>query len=110
MWLFVCSFYEGEAVVVGRLVGDGGGNADTRLILSLHTTILGSPRASTFSPSGMQNALPPDNHDRIQIIDDEKQFTKELNGQVDRWGLLDSGFGYDVVAVFGSQSTGKSKY
>ncbi len=24
------------------------------------------------------------------------------------WNLLDSGFGYNVVAVFGSQSTGKS--
>lgn len=24
------------------------------------------------------------------------------------WGLSDSGFNYDVVAVFGSQSTGKS--
>lgn len=26
------------------------------------------------------------------------------------WGLADAGFKYDVVAVFGSQSTGKSKY
>lgn len=25
------------------------------------------------------------------------------------WELLDKGFSYDVVAVFGSQSTGKSK-
>jgi septin family protein len=33
---------------------------------------------------------------------------KELNTQIARWGLADSGFGYDVVAVFGSQSTGKS--
>jgi hypothetical protein len=26
------------------------------------------------------------------------------------WGLVDCGFDYNVVAVFGSQSTGKSKY
>jgi hypothetical protein len=26
-----------------------------------------------------------------------------------KWGLLDKGFAYDVVAVFGSQSTGKSQ-
>jgi hypothetical protein len=26
-----------------------------------------------------------------------------------RWGLAEAGFKYDVVAVFGSQSTGKSK-
>lgn len=25
-----------------------------------------------------------------------------------KWGLADAGFKYDVVAVFGSQSTGKS--
>ena len=28
---------------------------------------------------------------------------------MDKWGLLDKGFAYDVVAVFGSQSTGKSE-
>lgn len=26
-----------------------------------------------------------------------------------KWSLADAGFKYDVVAVFGSQSTGKSK-
>lgn len=46
--------------------------------------------------------------ERIQIIDDQKTFTKELNTQIQRWGLQEAGFGYDVVAVFGSQSTGKS--
>lgn len=33
----------------------------------------------------------------------------ELNGQISRWGLSDVGFAYNVVAVFGSQSTGKSE-
>lgn len=28
---------------------------------------------------------------------------------MERWGLVEAGFKYDVVAVFGSQSTGKSK-
>ncbi|EPT04585.1 hypothetical protein FOMPIDRAFT_1113360 [Fomitopsis schrenkii] len=46
--------------------------------------------------------------ERIQIINDEKQFTPELTHQVDRWGLQNAGFDYDIVAVFGSQSTGKS--
>ncbi|KAK1225646.1 Dynamin-like GTPase that mediates homotypic ER fusion [Marasmius sp. AFHP31] len=32
----------------------------------------------------------------------------ELGAQIERWGLRDSGFSYDIVAVFGSQSTGKS--
>jgi len=28
----------------------------------------------------------------------------------DEWQLADAGFNYNLVAVFGSQSTGKSKY
>ncbi|KAH9935797.1 root hair defective 3 GTP-binding protein [Fomitopsis serialis] len=48
------------------------------------------------------------NNERIQIINDEKQFTPELTHQVERWGLQNAGFDYDIVAVFGSQSTGKS--
>ncbi|KAJ4479936.1 protein SEY1 [Lentinula aciculospora] len=46
--------------------------------------------------------------ERIQIINDEKQFTPELTSQIERWGLRDAGFNYNIVAVFGSQSTGKS--
>ncbi|KIK09981.1 hypothetical protein K443DRAFT_671298 [Laccaria amethystina LaAM-08-1] len=46
--------------------------------------------------------------ERIQIIDDQKKFTPDLATQIERWGLRDAGFSYNIVAVFGSQSTGKS--
>ncbi|KAF9010592.1 RHD3/Sey1 [Cyathus striatus] len=46
--------------------------------------------------------------ERIQIINDKKEFTSDLTKQIERWGLRDAGFGYNIVAVFGSQSTGKS--
>ncbi|KAF7321941.1 Protein SEY1 [Mycena kentingensis (nom. inval.)] len=46
--------------------------------------------------------------DRLQIINDEKQFTSDLNDQLAKWSLRDVGFAYNIVAVFGSQSTGKS--
>ncbi|KAJ7141334.1 RHD3/Sey1 [Mycena epipterygia] len=46
--------------------------------------------------------------ERLQIINDEKKFTPDLGAQIERWGLHDAGFGYNIVAVFGSQSTGKS--
>ncbi|KAJ3509789.1 hypothetical protein NLJ89_g5032 [Agrocybe chaxingu] len=46
--------------------------------------------------------------ERIQIVDEEKKFTPDLKEQIEKWGLLDSGFGYNIVSVFGSQSTGKS--
>ncbi|KAJ2922202.1 hypothetical protein H1R20_g14882, partial [Candolleomyces eurysporus] len=47
--------------------------------------------------------------ERVQIVDEDKTFSRpELSGQIERWGLRDSGFNYNIVAVFGSQSTGKS--
>ncbi|KAF5351989.1 hypothetical protein D9756_007623 [Leucocoprinus leucothites] len=45
---------------------------------------------------------------RLQIIDDEKHFNSELSKQIQQWGLQGAGFDYNLVAVFGSQSTGKS--
>lgn len=64
--------------------------------------------------------------ERLQIVDDEKHFTyasphsptrisntffrrPDLTKQIERWGLRDTGFEYNIVAVFGSQSTGKSE-
>ncbi|KAG2128946.1 RHD3/Sey1 [Suillus bovinus] len=46
--------------------------------------------------------------ERLQVINDEKNFTTHLTSQIGRWGLRDAGFNYNIVAVFGSQSTGKS--
>ncbi|KAF6761240.1 protein SEY1 [Ephemerocybe angulata] len=46
--------------------------------------------------------------ERVQVVNEDKTFTSELTGQIERWGLRDSGFNYNIVAVFGSQSTGKS--
>lgn len=34
----------------------------------------------------------------------------ELPRSIENWGLLEKGFNYDLVAVFGSQSSGKSQY
>ncbi|KAG9024686.1 Dynamin-like GTPase that mediates homotypic ER fusion [Tulasnella sp. JGI-2019a] len=45
---------------------------------------------------------------RQQIIDGDKNFTTDLTTSLKTWGFLDVGFNYDVVSVFGSQSTGKS--
>ncbi|PBK95569.1 protein SEY1 [Armillaria gallica] len=56
----------------------------------------------------VNGASPTTSSERIQIINDEKKFTTELNTQIARWGLRDVGFNYNIVAVFGSQSTGKS--
>ncbi|KDR75138.1 hypothetical protein GALMADRAFT_122750 [Galerina marginata CBS 339.88] len=46
--------------------------------------------------------------ERIQIVNEEKNFTPYLSAQIEKWGLRDAGFGYNIVSVFGSQSTGKS--
>ncbi|KAJ7187746.1 RHD3/Sey1 [Mycena filopes] len=58
--------------------------------------------------NGLANGHSPAASERLQIINDEKKFTPDLAAQIERWGLRDAGFGYNIVAVFGSQSTGKS--
>ncbi|PIA15728.1 root hair defective 3 GTP-binding protein [Coemansia reversa NRRL 1564] len=46
---------------------------------------------------------------RLQLVDEEQQFSDKLSDYMQqRWQLSTAGFDYDVVAVFGSQSTGKS--
>ncbi|PPQ70293.1 hypothetical protein CVT25_014615 [Psilocybe cyanescens] len=54
------------------------------------------------------SSSPSKSTERIQIVDEEKTFTPELGAQIDKWGLRDVGFAYNIVSVFGSQSTGKS--
>ncbi|KAH9971139.1 RHD3/Sey1 [Lactifluus volemus] len=46
--------------------------------------------------------------DRIQLIDDAKQFKPNLNNQISTWDLRNAGTDYNLVAVLGSQSSGKS--
>ncbi|EFP74298.2 uncharacterized protein PGTG_00254 [Puccinia graminis f. sp. tritici CRL 75-36-700-3] len=46
--------------------------------------------------------------EQVQVIGEEQRFTDVLPKSIESWGLLEKGFNYDVVAVFGSQSTGKS--
>lgn len=44
----------------------------------------------------------------VQVIDENKEFTPQLPLYLSSQNLLSAGFTYHVVAVFGSQSTGKS--
>ncbi|GAA5942097.1 hypothetical protein JCM3775_007400 [Rhodotorula graminis] len=45
---------------------------------------------------------------KLQVVDENQRFTTALDEHMKGWNLADAGFNYDVVAVFGSQSTGKS--
>lgn len=68
-----------------------------------------TPQATNgHAPNGIKKSMAEDSSERLQIVDDEKKFTPELASQIGYWGLRDAGFDYNVVAVFGSQSTGKS--
>ncbi|ORX84203.1 root hair defective 3 GTP-binding protein [Basidiobolus meristosporus CBS 931.73] len=61
-----------------------------------------TPLESTHISS--TNAYP-----QLQIIDENQDFSDQVNQYMrEHWDLIDSGFDYNVVAVFGSQSTGKS--
>lgn len=46
---------------------------------------------------------------RMQLIDEDQKFnSSQFAPSLENWGLADAGFGYDLCAVLGSQSTGKS--
>lgn len=46
---------------------------------------------------------------RMQLIDEDQKFnSSQFAPHLEEWGLADAGFGYDLCAVLGSQSTGKS--
>ncbi|KAG0354729.1 RHD3/Sey1 [Gamsiella multidivaricata] len=56
-------------------------------------------------PSGKPKEVQP----RLHLIDEQQKFSEALSTFVsDKWGLGDAGFNYNLAAVFGSQSTGKS--
>ncbi|KAJ1980859.1 Dynamin-like GTPase that mediates homotypic ER fusion [Dimargaris verticillata] len=71
-----------------------------------------------FSPRAAQrngNLLSPtlaaaqDPQTQLQVINEDQDFNQEFNDYMRHvWHLADSGFDYNLVAVFGSQSTGKS--
>ncbi|KAH6913877.1 protein SEY1 [Coprinopsis sp. MPI-PUGE-AT-0042] len=63
---------------------------------------------ASFTANGQPGVNGDASTERIQIVDEDKNFTQQLTQQISRWGLRDSGFSYNLVAVFGSQSTGKS--
>ncbi|OAA67149.1 GTP-binding protein [Niveomyces insectorum RCEF 264] len=44
----------------------------------------------------------------IQVIDEDKTFTTNLNDYLQQTHVAEAGFNYHLISVFGSQSTGKS--
>ncbi|KAG2064326.1 root hair defective 3 GTP-binding protein [Suillus decipiens] len=72
----------------------------------LATQLNGTER--TINGHAPESSESPSASERLQVINDEKNFTTHLTSQIGRWGLRDAGFNYNIVAVFGSQSTGKS--
>ncbi|KAI0220473.1 Dynamin-like GTPase that mediates homotypic ER fusion [Massospora cicadina] len=71
------------------------------------------PKLTTDQPSnGTPSSLKQTDglaNPQLQIIDENQVFNPELDNYMSNvWNLSDSGFNYSMVAVFGSQSTGKS--
>ncbi|KAF9087631.1 Dynamin-like GTPase that mediates homotypic ER fusion [Mortierella sp. AD031] len=66
-------------------------------------TLLQPEKVAAATPS-LKELLP-----RLHLIDEEKRFSDELSTYIrDKWYLGDAGFTYNLAAIFGSQSTGKS--
>ncbi|KAF9983686.1 Dynamin-like GTPase that mediates homotypic ER fusion [Mortierella antarctica] len=63
------------------------------------------PTGKASAPADNKTAHLP----RLHLIDEQQKFSQELSTYInDKWTLKDAGFNYNVAAVFGSQSTGKS--
>ncbi|KAL1919515.1 uncharacterized protein VTP21DRAFT_2208 [Calcarisporiella thermophila] len=57
----------------------------------------------------IQRSGDKDGWPQLQVIDENQKFSDQLQDYMQKkWELDDVGFNYNVVAVFGSQSTGKS--
>ncbi|KAF5386149.1 hypothetical protein D9615_002595 [Tricholomella constricta] len=76
--------------------------------LTVDAPVAVAPTPKPMTNGHLTNGMSSGSTERIQVINDEKQFTPDLSTQIGRWGLRDAGFDYNLVAVFGSQSTGKS--
>ena len=65
--------------------------------------------ASVSADAGHDVAMGLAQPNRLQLIDEDQHFSGALfHDHLSQWGMLEAGFGYDICAVLGSQSTGKS--
>ena len=65
--------------------------------------------ASASADAGHDVAIGLAQPNRLQLIDEDQHFSGALfHDHLSQWGMLEAGFGYDICAVLGSQSTGKS--
>ncbi|KAJ2892155.1 Protein SEY1 [Zalerion maritima] len=60
-----------------------------------------------FAPVGAEPTKKQFDHG-VQVVDEEKEFTPNLNTYLSVTDVADAGFNYHLISVFGSQSTGKS--
>ncbi|KAF9909033.1 Dynamin-like GTPase that mediates homotypic ER fusion [Lobosporangium transversale] len=71
--------------------------------------MLDSPIPSSGKPEIFKQEKPAAAQPRLHLINEEQKFSEHLSSFInEKWGLKDSGFNYNLAAVFGSQSTGKS--
>lgn len=64
----------------------------------------------SLEKTGTTSSVPTSSgHNRLQLIDEKQRFhTAEFHEHLEAWNMDHVGFGYDICAVLGSQSTGKS--
>ncbi|KAI9594376.1 RHD3/Sey1 [Syncephalis fuscata] len=83
----------------------------SKLMSSTNPTETNCPPADAAGPKAgsAANGINQEKCKSLQLIDGEQNFSEDVGKYMDaEWKLADQGFDYNVVAVFGSQSTGKS--
>ncbi|KAK9460556.1 RHD3/Sey1 [Lipomyces oligophaga] len=66
---------------------------------------------STMTPAALNGASEvavSGFYSQVQVIDEDKQFSRDIDGYLKEVGIFDAGLNYHLISVFGSQSTGKS--
>jgi tRNA U34 5-carboxymethylaminomethyl modifying GTPase MnmE/TrmE len=66
------------------------------------------PTTNTNGTLSDQNGLSGAQAERLQLIDEDQKFNPEITSYLKKWALEKAGFNYNLCAVVGSQSTGKS--
>jgi hypothetical protein len=74
--------------------------------ISTTTNVLhgGDAHLTTTSVAGLAGGQA----DRLQLVDEDQVYNQDIAKYLQKWGLEEAGFNYNLCAVVGSQSTGKS--
>lgn len=92
----------------GVTASAGAALAEAKAGLQQSASLKSPLSTSNGASDAAHNKLASSETPRLQLIDEDQKFSPQLGQYLEKWGLEDVGFNYNLCAVVGSQSTGKS--